>query len=50
MSNEIDDQANVRRLRCKICNGLGEGLIEVRDQCNCMSAILPIPTIQKGSE
>ena len=60
MSNEIDDQANVRRLRCKICNGLGyvtkkqthprEGLIEVRDQCNCMSAILPIPTIQKGSK
>ena len=60
MSNEIDDQANVRRLRCKLCNGLGyvakkqthprDGLIEVRDQCNCMSAILPIPPFQKSSK
>lgn len=56
---EIDDQANVMRLRCKVCDGLGyvtkkqthprEGMIEVQKQCNCMSAILPIPT-QKGSE
>ena len=56
--NEIDDQANIRRLRCLKCSGLGyitkkqthprEGLIEVREQCDCLSATLPIPSIEDG--
>tara|TARA_R110000796_G_scaffold44376_1_gene108229 strand:- start:1829 stop:2038 length:210 start_codon:yes stop_codon:yes gene_type:complete len=55
---EIDDQANVRRLRCNKCNGLGyvtkkhthprEGLIEVREQCDCIASTLPIPVIKDG--
>ena len=59
MSNyEIDDQANIRRLRCLKCSGLGytskkqthprEGLIEVREECNCVASTLPIPEIKDG--
>jgi plasmid maintenance system antidote protein VapI len=55
---EIDDQANIRRLRCLKCNGLGyttkkqthprEGLIKVREQCDCIASTLPIPEIKDG--
>ena len=55
---EIDDQANIRRLRCLKCAGLGyitkkqthprQGLIEVREQCDCLSSTLPIPEIKDG--
>ncbi len=55
---EIDDQANIRRLRCLKCNGLGytakkrhtrlRGRIEIRQQCNCIASTLPIPEIKDG--
>ena len=60
MSNEMDDQANIRRLRCVKCSGLGyvtkkqthprEGLVEVRERGDCLSATLPIPSIKKKEE
>ena len=63
MSKQIDDQANIRRLRglvepCQKCNGRGyvtkkqthprEGLIETREQCDCLKSVLPIPVIEDG--
>ena len=58
MNDEIDDQANIRRLRCLKCAGLGyitkkqthprQGLIEVREQCDCLHSTLPIPSVEDG--